>query len=174
MINRLLYWLTGRLPVRLIHNGDRPYLERYYVGQILSVTVYLHRFVNCDGDRDVHDHPWTWSIGMPLAGRYHEQRLRYLDPDQGMVCDLRIVRRFMPNIIRAHTFHRIAWIRRGTWTLFMHGRRVKGWGFLDREHDGVESSVRYHQPLDVSGGSPWWQWAPVGRESDRESLEVSA
>lgn len=169
MINRILYQLTARLPTRLIRIGDRPYLERYYVGQVLGVTVYLHRFVNCDGDRDVHDHPWTWSVGMPLTGRYHERRLRYLDPvdpDRGMVCDLRIIRRFQPNLIRARTFHRIAWVRRGTWTLFMHGRRVKAWGFMDRQHDGI----RYRQPLDTNGGTPWWHWAPPGRDSGRETL----
>jgi len=157
---RLLLRVSDRLRVREILIGGRPYLERYYLGRLGPVTLYLHRFLGRDGERQVHDHPWTWSVGIPLVGGYTEERLLWLCPHEGWRSVMRRVRWFAPNVITARTFHRVARVEPGTWTLFVHGRRVKGWGFLEREHAGV----RYHQPYDVWASAEWTRNAPTGRE----------
>ena len=56
--------------------------KRYYVGQLFGVTVYLHRFVGCDGDPELHDHPWN-ALSIVLSGSYIELRGR-LDGDVGI------------------------------------------------------------------------------------------
>ena len=49
------------------------------------------------------------------------------------------------------------------WTLFVHGRRFKTWGFLRRGRSGA----RYFQPFDVNATRRWWERAPLGRDADR-------
>jgi hypothetical protein len=83
MINRALFNLTSRLPCRLIKPDDRPYLERYYVGQLFGVTFYLHRFVSADSERHVHNHPWTRGGSVILAGSYTEEIATDLCPHAG-------------------------------------------------------------------------------------------
>lgn len=165
MIRRFLFRVCGDRPCRLISILDEPYLERYYVGRILGVQFYLHRFVSADGDREVHDHPWRWSAALVLAGGYVEERMRWLDMDMGWQS---YFRRLFPgclNRFSPRTFHQIVTVKPETWTLFMHGHRVKKWGFLRRD----ESGVRYHQPHTV-GTDDWWRRAPLGRETNRQPM----
>lgn len=176
MIGALLLRLTAPMPARAIHIGDRPYIERYFVGRWLGCTVYLHRYLGSDGDRQVHDHPWRWAVGIPLVGGYLEERVTGLDPRHGWLAVNRPVRRFRPNLIRATTFHRIVSVEPGTWTLFVHGSRFKGWGFLRlcrwgrdvgmpvdaRQHRDV--TVEYHQPFDFDATRDWECRAVTGRE----------
>lgn len=150
MFRRFLYWLTDRLPARAIdgHNGEL-YLERYFLFRFLGVTAYLHHFVASDPDRGLHDHPWGWSASLVLAGGYREIRRegsRFLRP--GRI-----------NVIRGHDFHRV--ILPGgidAWTLFIHGKRTKGWGFL---REG-----KYHPFTTGENDNPahgWWKLMPNGR-----------
>ena len=121
MLRRLLYWMTDRLPARFINSDDgNPYLERYYLGSFLGLRAYIHRFVASDPDRGLHDHPWNRSVSLLLVGGYREIRHngeRHLRPGQ-------------LNYIRGNDFHRVL-LEQGaeTWSLFIHGKRVKGWGF---------------------------------------------
>jgi len=173
MLNRLLFNLSGRLPCRLIHRtpGDK-YLERYYVGKLFGVTFYLHRFVSRDGDAEVHNHPWTWSRSLVLAGGYREEYVVDLCPHagpSGAVTAYRDVR-WSNRIVGAH-FHRIAEVLPGTWTLFFHSQRatlpdgaLKGWGFLNAE----EHRTRFTPAAPSPGG--WHHFAPLGRQSGREPL----
>lgn len=151
MIRRFLYWLTSKLRVRVI-NGDHgePYLERYYLFGLFGVNVYIHRFVASDPDRGLHDHPWSWSASLVLVGGYREIRQqgdRYLRP--GRI-----------NVIRGTDFHRVI-LKSGreAWTLFVHGRRTKGWGFL-REGEYWPFSVNERD----NRFAKWWKTAPRGRE----------
>lgn len=150
-MKRFLYWLTGKLPARAI-SGDRgePYLERYFLFRLLGLQVYIHRFVASDPDRGLHDHPWGWSLSLLLVGEYREIR-------DGMV------RRLMPgffNLIRGKDFHRILLDDgKESWTLFIHGPRVKGWGFL---RDGKYRPFAVHK--DDYPSRSWWKTAPRGRE----------
>jgi len=170
MIRRLLYKFTAGRPCRLISRDGTPYLERYYIGQLLGCTIYLHRFVSGDGDQEVHDHPFR-AIALCLAGGYREERA-LLDPVQGWRRHYRLIFPGRINTIGLRTFHKICSTQRDTWTLFIHGPRRKGWGFLrnlgiDEHCSHGHVLVEYHQPFPLTT-TEWWRDAPTGRDVGRE------
>ena len=164
-MNRLLYWLSGFLPCRLINDGALPYLERYYVGQAFGRTFYLHRFVASDPARGLHDHPWSRAFSIVLSGSYWEET--------------RTGRRHIKwfNALTGDTFHRVILpdgygTPGSVWTLFFHGPYVKKWGFLkpvDISHaDGVLMFLPYTYTDRASSGiNRWWETAPKGKDSGR-------
>lgn len=174
MIRAALYHLTAKLPARLICVDDQPYLERYYVGRLFGVTFYLHRFVAADQDRHVHDHPWPWALSLILAGSYVEETVRWFTPECGWVS--RFTRRcwWRPNRLSARSFHRIHTAEPDTWTLFMHGRRCKRWGFLEPMHQGVLRGAVYQQHLNDTATIGWEQTAPPGSQIGRVPFPVPA
>lgn len=158
-MKKLLQWIADRLPCRLIKDGDREYLERYYVMTIFGARFYLHRFVGSDPDRGLHDHPWPWAYSLVLSGWYWEERRD----------GLRKVRWF--NKLTGDTFHRVILNDSDSdyrtpsevWTLFLHrAKNVKKWGFLRTATHGTMTWTKHHYP----GGSVenWWLTAPKGRE----------
>lgn len=168
MINELLYRLSARLPCRLIH----PYLERYYLGRLFSVTFYLHRFVSSDSERHLHNHPWGWGRSLVLSGSYSEESVVDLCPHAGRSgCVTRTTRVRWWNKVDGNWFHRISDVKPGTWTLFFHGKRVgvagrpKGWGFLE----SVDSETTIFRPFP-SGASRWWETADTGKHIGRAPL----
>lgn len=177
MINKFLYWLTARLPCRLIKIEDRPYLERYYLGHLLGVTFYLHRFVSSDSERHVHNHPWRRGVALVLTGGYIEERAFDLCPAANVAgCISRYRRVRWLNRVDANTFHRIHNAKPGTWTLFCHGARakvgssLKGWGFLQQQSGpGVAATGTLFIPYP-STPEPWWEDAKTGAEIGREPL----
>jgi len=154
MIERLLEALTARLPCRFIDgDGGEPYLERYYLGGAFGWHAYLHRFVDSDPDRGLHDHPWGRALSLVLVAGYDEIRG---GPDGG--ASHRFVRPGRINWLKGNDFHRVVLRdRRPAWTLFLHGPRVKGWGFVQ---DGV------YRPMARDGADfrhrDWWKAAPRG------------
>lgn len=165
LIRRALYRYTASRPARLISRDGTPYLERYHLASLGPITAYLHRFVSGDGDTEVHDHPWR-AVSICLAGGYTEERMRHLDPRAGWVSRAVRVTPWKPNALGLRSFHRIQCAEPDTWTLFIHGRRVKGWGFLSRPR---LSGVVYHQPFPASDPQ-WWHDAPLGRDVEREPM----
>lgn len=165
MMAALLTWLSGFLPCRFIRgeNGE-PYLERYYVLGWSGFRVYLHRFVDDDPDRGLHDHPWGWAFSLILSGWYWEQRRDGVH------------RRRWVNWLRGDTFHRVVLPidsaqKQPCWTLFVHGSRVKPWGFL-RPTSSLSASpgAALWVPYTYPGGDEgeerrWWKHAPTGREA---------
>lgn len=155
VIENLLVRLTNRLPCRFIDGpGGEPYLERYYLFGVFGWHVYLHRFVDSDPDRGLHDHPWRRAMSLVLSGGYCERRLQ-----QSGVETERWLRPLCINLLRGEDFHRVL-LEGGdaAWTLFAHGPRSKGWGFLRR---GV-----YHSMARDAGEfrhRNWWEQAPNGR-----------
>ena len=107
-MTRFLYWLTARLPCRII-NGEHgePYLERYFLFRLVGFTAYIHRFVDNDPDRGLHDHPWSWSCSLILAGGYHELRATHVHTHTAPDIRLRYRRPGRFNVIRGDDFHRI-------------------------------------------------------------------
>lgn len=172
-MNSLLYRLTAKMPARLIKPEGRPYMERYYVGQLFGVTFYLHRFVASDRERHLHNHPWAWGRALVLTGRYTEECVTDISPaaPEGCVVELRGVSFW--NRVNGNHFHRIAWVRPGTWTLFMHGKRsrvgpnqrTKGWGFLELQDHYV-----VFQRYISSNPTRWWLTSPTGENVGREPL----
>ncbi|CAM2143682.1 conserved protein of unknown function [Pararobbsia alpina] len=152
----LLFWISGFLRCRIISDGDRPYLERYYLFTAFGTRAYLHRFVGSDPDRGVHDHPWPWALAIILFGWYWEQRRS----------GTRIVRWL--NFLTGDTFHRVLLPKdRGVhevWTIFIHrNAKVKPWGFLRTNADEV---VTYR--VHASAPSDWVGTALRGRNVGRQ------
>ncbi len=167
MLRKILYRYTrGRIARRIDLDGNR-YLERYLVGQRFGVTAYLHRFVAGDGDRNVHDHPWNWSLSLVLAGGYTEERLVRLDANSGWLTKYRRLRPGSVNLLRASSFHRITRPEPETWTLFLHTPKVREWGFLHRHllDDGLYSVEYVPQTSRVE--SRWLEQRRRGHEIER-------
>lgn len=166
MMRAFLFWLTGFLPCRIINDGDRPYLERYYLMTLFGHRFYIHRFVGSDPDRGLHDHPWPWAFSIILAGWYYEHTRR----DQPAIDAVfgRKVRWF--NFLTGDSFHRVVLPVRypnsnmpdpellQCWTLFFHrSTYVKPWGFL-REKGQLGTVYTPHRSIN-SGADLWWKTA---------------
>jgi len=157
LIDQLLYRITDHLPCRII-DGEQgePYLERYYLFGIGGWHAYLHRFVDSDPDRGLHDHPWNRALSLVLSGGYDE--IRFSD-DLHQQTTTRIIRPGRLNRLRGADYHRVL-LRDGrpAWTLFLHGPRVKGWSFLrNGEHRPMARDASEFRHRD------WWRHAPSGR-----------
>ncbi|MCP5137382.1 MAG: hypothetical protein H6981_11350 [Gammaproteobacteria bacterium] len=163
MMRTLLYRLTSNRPCRLITIDEKPYLERYFLARFWGLTIYLHRFVSSDDERAVHDHPWSWSAALILAGGYREERLKHFDPETGWASQWRRLFPGRINWINTRAFHRITAPKPNTWTLFIHGPRVKSWGFLEKTERGLE----YLLPQKCVGQRNWWETAPRGELAGR-------
>lgn len=167
MLNTLLYRITGRLPCRIISDGDAPYLERYYICTLLGWRFYLHRFVGSDPDRGLHDHPWRKAFSVILSGWYWEETRS----------GTRKVKWF--NSLTGDTFHRVVlpngWQVHGLrftqgplpcWTLFFHTvGNVKPWGFLNPMDTFKDCAVFTPYTYSREGSQKdWWLTAPTGNE----------
>ncbi len=166
-IESLLLRITDRLPCRIIdgEHGE-PYLERYYLAGLFGWHVYLHRFVDSDPDRGLHDHPWERAASLVLTGGYDELRLAQ-PPRRGasemsltnLPTRSRHVRPWRLNLLRGSDYHRVV-LRDGrpAWTLFLHGPRVKGWGFLrGGRYKAMAQTAADFRHRD------WWLTASSGR-----------
>lgn len=170
MIKKLLYNFSGNLPCRLIDIDGNPYLERYFIGKIFGITFYLHRFVSADTERNVHDHPWGWAFALVLAGGYQEERLQYFDlKSDGWVSKNRNIHRGKINVINAPVFHRIGSAEPETYTLFVHGPRIKGWGFLE-SFDLTDGRTGYKTGCSLSPAIRRQSLKGVGENRPKRSL----
>lgn len=170
-----LWWLTARLPVKVIPRDkgapeSGAYVEWYHlctVGRI--VRVQIHRFLESDPD-GLHDHPWSWARTFLLLGWYFEERRD------------RTRRRTFGYGLDGDTFHRVHLPAgsREVWSLFIFGPYTKAWGFLrllTRNADH-HRDVYFYEPRGrarmASGAphafDPWPATAPKGR--DRRALQV--
>lgn len=177
----VLLWLTARLPCRLIADRGLVFLERYFVARIFGATIYVHRFVASDPDRGLHDHPWDWSFSLMLSGWYYEQlrnrmrRVRWFNWLSGDRFH-RVVLPVESYPLRDHLGNVLKIVRspkpQECWTLFVHGRKAKPWGFLRQAWDrgdrpGEVHGYTYvvHRDQDNSDDSDAWaRSAPKGRE----------
>ena len=153
-----MYHHSSSRPLRIIADGQTPYLERYYLTSGLGCRFYLHRFVASDPQRGWHDHPWTPAVSVVLWGEYGEERIRVsakafaargrTEPTH-LTVDHRIVR--WVNLLTRGTAHRVVvgddWTPLTTaegldltpsyvscskecWSLFVHrDKYTTGWGF---------------------------------------------
>jgi hypothetical protein len=131
LINKILYYVSGYLKCKLIKGDEgQPYLERYMIarwGKDGEHTLFLHRFLDSDSDRGIHDHPWD-SKSFILAGGYNEKRLVQMNGTDQVI--IRDIKPLSFNIIGKDDFHQIILKpKTPAWTLFYHGPRVKHWGF---------------------------------------------
>jgi hypothetical protein len=182
----LLYWLTGFLPCRIISDGDRPYLERYYLCTLFNVRFYLHRFVDSDPGRGLHDHPWPWAASIVLSGWYWEETRGFeTNPAAQALAEalgtkkgtIRKKVRWL-NWLTGDSFHRVVlpldWSTlkpSPCWTLFFHrATNVKPWGFLYPmdSSPNVVVWMPHNYPQDgASASSTWWNEVPIGKLQTR-------
>jgi len=149
-MNKLLMAISARLPMRVINNGERPYLQRYYLCTLAGWRFYLHRFVGSDAD-SLHDHPWRKAYSLVLSGFYWEWTRMSKLP--------RMVRWF--NSLHGDTFHRVELPTTGAecWTLFMHSTPdCKPWGFWREYKNGNAHWEGYDYKREGSQVE-WWKTA---------------
>lgn len=130
------------------------YLERFALEGDLprepvvhDLNIYLHRIIQTDLDRHVHNHPWEWSTSLILHGGYTEERLLEWTPRGGRV-ELRHLQPGMINILGPNDFHRIVGLHGSeVWTLFTAGRKSLDWGFMVPKFDWVSEKI-YRSIID--------------------------
>lgn len=113
-------------------NGDQ-YLARLRLIQTPWFGVYLHDIYEPDGDRDPHNHPWSF-VSVVLRGRYVERV--YPTPDATKTpltshhYEVHEHRRFSAHRMGRGAAHRITYAAPGLKTLILTGPRGPGWGFF--------------------------------------------
>lgn len=110
-------WLDKHLEHRDIQKDGSLYMRRYYLFQSKWVSVFIHYILRGDDDRYLHDHPWSF-IAILLTGSYVEEDLT----------GFHRIWPFMPRFRRATYLHRLH-LHKPVWTVFIHFRRTRKWGF---------------------------------------------
>lgn len=73
MLKRTIRYILAKLPLFVIRDpAGTPYLYRYTLLKGPGFKVMLHRIVRSDGDRELHDHPWSF-LTIMLRGGYYEE-----------------------------------------------------------------------------------------------------
>lgn len=129
MMKSLCMFIASFLPlVKLGENGD--YLHRYFVIRTPWISVYLHRFLRSDADKELHNHMWS-GLSLILSGAYREEKLCTTVAHAEVVTTLHKAGRF--NHIGKDDFHRVDLLSPEVWTLFIVGKKQRDdWGFIDR------------------------------------------
>jgi hypothetical protein len=158
MEHQRLMDVTAKLPCKKIPRNGKDYLERYFVGEtITGRQKQLHHFLNADGERYFHSHPWT-AISEILCGGYQEEILtlncspelvgKEFTWDQATTTTLQSYFENQVNIIEPNTIHRISHVIPNTWTvLTLAPERLDHWFFIDE--NGQKSQIET-APKD------WW------------------
>lgn len=102
----------------IVHEDDRPYLERYHVVETSHIQIRIHHWLSSDDQRAPHDHPWANATTV-LDG----QLLEHTDHGAFALGPGSVVTR------RPTDPHRIELVTPEAWTLFVTGPIVRRWGF---------------------------------------------
>ena len=122
---------------KIIRRYDgKPYLVRWHIiPRNRFFNISLHKFVNDDDDRALHDHPWgSLSIRLSRA-TFREHYAAHHDLLFAMPAPVDFdmtLSRLAPRVcFRPAKFaHRLELINGApVWTLFITGSRVREWGF---------------------------------------------
>lgn len=103
------------------------YLRRRRVIQTPWFGFYMHWIYLPDGDRDPHNHPWSFATFI-LRGGYTE-RFHVIPEINIDVVRTQRWRRFSWHRMSRETAHRIVELREGTISLIFVGPRRASWGF---------------------------------------------
>ncbi|MBI3453992.1 MAG: hypothetical protein HY057_14385 [Rhodospirillales bacterium] len=175
ILRRILHFISGYLRVRVIEaegaidrDARLPLFERYFICRLPGGgAAYLHHYLRSDPDRGPHDHPWNWAVAVPLAGGYVEERLAGFNR-QGTRLRCRRRRVFLPYRLTGADFHRVICPDNTNWSLFVHGPRRKGWGFVHHVAASLDGPVFVFRPfVGTEPAEKWWRAAPRGRDIER-------
>lgn len=120
------FWKRFLIPCE---NGEQ-YLARLRIFDTPWFGLYLHDIFEPDGDRDAHNHPWSF-FSIVLRGEYAEKV--YDKPEEGPDGQFILQRhgRFSIHRMGTKAAHRIVYASPGLKTLIIRGKRnPKGWGFF--------------------------------------------
>ena len=168
LMSRLLYRFTAHLRCRIINgNHGEPYLERYHLFRLPGGGgVYIHRFIDSDPDRGLHDHPWNSAASLILTGQYRE--LRFAESNHKKKIGDRILKAGRLNILDGDDFHRIVLVDdKPVWTLFAHSAKIKDWGFMTVSEAGESQYAPHEDVTSEAGHANWWKVAPRGKMTAR-------
>lgn len=118
--------ILDKAPDFIVGGEASPYLRRWYLTPYGDEAgVYLHQFLRSDDDRALHDHPYE-STSIILAGGYVEHLAGGAMAPRG-VGD--VVTRDAASPHRVQLLRDKAGTEQFAITLFLHGPRVRAWGF---------------------------------------------
>lgn len=128
--------LAMKTPYRHLPN----YMNRYWLIPYsrFPLAARVHQILRSDDDRAFHDHPWAY-VTIILKGGYTEVRPIF-DESGLFIGESREWRGAGSILYRpAKSWHRLE-IAEGvdTWTLFITGRKVQQWGFLETPKHKIE------------------------------------
>ena len=159
-------WLDKRGSTRMITRTtfagndhfptESPYMKRHYLLSTPWFSVFLHCFFASDRD-DPHDHPWA-SISIPLFPGFME--VTYTDPGVDLFNKMRRLiasnkwrKPFHVYYRSANAAHKIQ-LAEGyagrTWSLFIHFKRTRQWGFWQLLPRCPSVVISPGQSIDVS------------------------
>ena len=143
LILSILSWILPLLECKFLRReSNEIYMVRWFLlpkklQAWCGFGVYIQEFLSPDTDYALHDHPFRWSMGIPLVGGYEEERCDSVSPNMMLYGSgyletyAREVTRGCINRLDFRTFHRIdSLIGHRTITLFICGPRCQSWGFL--------------------------------------------
>jgi hypothetical protein len=120
--SRCLKVLTRSTETILLHG--EPYLKRHTLLDLPFLRIHVHKIMQSDSERELHDHPWNfWSL--ILKGWYQEHLThgRSLFRGPGSL-----------RYVSAPTLHRLELVGgEPVWTLVICGRKRRKWGFQTSE-----------------------------------------
>ena len=111
-------------PHLVVGPPHKPYMLRWHLlPRNPFLNIYLHKFLNDDDDRALHDHPWP-SVSIMLRGAARE-----VLAEQGKWTLSRDIKAGRVVWRSAMFRHRLVILTQPTWTLFITGPRIREWGF---------------------------------------------
>jgi hypothetical protein len=139
----LLRWFKHKDIRKRINGVQSVYLRRIYVFpkttkdeerknhwfvQLTGLSIFIHLILRSDEDRYVHDHPWPFFSLIFWNGYNEENLIRQIG--NFFLTKIRVARIGTVTVHKATDAHRLL-LHNGkpTWTLFVHGRRIREWGF---------------------------------------------
>ena len=138
---RWAFWARMMIPCR----DGSDYLFRLRIIQTPWFGVYLHDIYEDDGDRDPHNHPWSF-VSLVLRG--HDTERCFGDPGHGRDdYTLKTHKRFSVHRMGRDSAHRIVEAAPGLKTLIVTGPRRASWGFF-RQDPGVSQHGIYEDWTD--------------------------
>lgn len=127
---------ASRKPDIVIGPPAKPYMLRWWIIPRNRVfNIYLHRFLQSDDARAMHDHPSAnWSILLDGAYKefFHDGTIKIRLPGDWIFRRPTTAHRI--ELFNRYDFDRATgnWIKDGPspcWSLFITGPRVRNWGF---------------------------------------------
>lgn len=127
---RWAFWQRMTIPCK----DGTDYLVRLRIVQTPIFAIYLHDIHEDDGDRDPHNHPWSF-LSFVLRGQYTE--MVYPDPIESRSNYVfKTHERFSIHRMGRVSAHRIIDASPGLKTLIFTGPRKASWGFFRQEIAG--------------------------------------